>query len=190
MKHISEKIREARYFLNCMRRDSRDVEKRDDFRYHLRAFLSSGRAIIFMMRRHYGRKRGFKQWIRQIEDDKYVRFLTQLRDEDIHELPVTPGYVIESSAPTTTYQALSDGTQAVTYRSGYLHWYWSFDRHPEMPEDADPDEWEDEWEWDHGEPAPSREAVDVCREILGALESWVAKATARFPDPSARVASR
>jgi len=124
-----------------------------------------------MLRREFGRSSEFVEWAREFERDEFVTFLAQLRDQDVHVSPFRPGYVVEATPRCA-------------------NWYWTFDRHPEMPEDADPDEWADDWEWDHGEPAPSREVVHVCGEMVAALESWVAKARVQFPGPSARVANR
>ena len=190
MRDIREKIGEAHYFIARMKDASREIQQLNDFKYNLRAFLSSARGILFMLRKRYGRMAGFRKWIREIEADPHLRFLRELRDTDIHRKPIEPGYTVTAWSPATSVRSLPDGSAVVTYRSGGSEWRWTFDRHPEMPEDADSDEWAEEWEEENGEAAPSLDVVDVCDDMLAAIEWWVAKTSAQFGQPAAPVPSR
>jgi hypothetical protein len=180
MRDIHDKIGEAHYFLARMSDASCVIERLSDFKYNLRAFLSSTRGILFMLRKGYSRMPGFRKWIREVEADPHLRFLRDLRDADIHRSPVTPGYTITAWSPVTSVRSLSDGSAVVTYRSGGSEWRWTFDRYPGMGPNEDEDEYVDEYESEYGEP-PSKEVVSVCRDMLYTVEKAAADARSNWP---------
>ena len=84
--HEQDKIREARYFLDCLREQV--TEHDPNFRYSLSAFLSAGQSGLQYL--HRKAKSGNRvKWYQQIvSGDTVLKFFKEQRNINIHEHPV------------------------------------------------------------------------------------------------------
>jgi len=91
----------------------------EPFRYNLSAFLSAARSAVFMLRKKFGRKPGFKDWIDKAEVDEKMQRLTEMRDTSIHRRPVRP------------YPDFIDVDVSDDIRQVKVMWRWTFDQVPD-----------------------------------------------------------
>jgi len=94
------KIREAEYFLSMMNQ-VHVFEDDNTFSYNLSAFLSAARSITWHMQKQYGDRQNFDEWDRQrrieMSADPELRYLNEVRVEDVHRKPVLTGATRELS---------------------------------------------------------------------------------------------
>jgi len=78
-------------------------EDDDSFSYNLSAFLSAARSITWSMQEQYKHRQNFDEWYRQkqikMSADPELRYLNEVRVEDVHRKPVLTGATRERSIP-------------------------------------------------------------------------------------------
>ncbi|MBU4252018.1 MAG: hypothetical protein KKC39_04275 [Candidatus Omnitrophica bacterium] len=89
MTNSRDKLNEAKYFLEEMRRTSSDPDK---FRYELTALLAASRSITLIMQKEFSGKTGFDDWYihkqSEIKKNPTLKYLHRQRDISHHEHPV------------------------------------------------------------------------------------------------------
>ncbi len=84
--HEQDKIREARYFLDCLREQV--TEHDPNFRYSLSAFLSAGRSVLQYFHRKAKSGNRVKWYEKKVSCNTVLKFFKDQRDINIHEHPV------------------------------------------------------------------------------------------------------
>ena len=81
-----DKLAEARYFLDQMRRYKNDA---DSFRFVLSAFLSAARSVTLFMQKEYGSRPGFDDWYQQkqaeLANDPDMKLFNEKRVITVHK---------------------------------------------------------------------------------------------------------
>ena len=89
MNNTWDKLKEAKHFLEEMKRVSHDSDK---FRYELTAFLAASRSITQIMQKEFSEKPGFTSWYTQkqkdMENNPTLKYLHRQRSITFHERPV------------------------------------------------------------------------------------------------------
>lgn len=107
MTNTRDKLNEAKYFLEEMRRVSSDPDK---FRYELTAFLAASRSITLIMQKEFPGKTGFTDWYaqkqREMENNHTLKYLLRQRNISHHERPVL-SYPITVAGQSTNSAGMS-----------------------------------------------------------------------------------
>jgi len=87
-----QKLGEAEHFLELMKEHLDDDIR---FSYYFSAFLSAARSITFHLQKQYSSYANFSDWYypyqEEMKDDKELKYLHELRVEEVHREPVVTG---------------------------------------------------------------------------------------------------
>jgi len=171
MTNTRDKLNEAKYFLEEMKRVSSDPDK---FRYELTAFLAASRSITQIMQKEFSEKTGFPDWYakkqKEMESNSTLRYLHRQRAITYHERPVLsyPIRVTDQISDSTGMQVVLMGTGSnVSSFSSYIDFptiqpitkiRYYFDDIPEKEKDV----------------------ITICQEALNALETIVIECETKF----------
>ncbi|MCK5493540.1 MAG: hypothetical protein KAJ14_10560 [Candidatus Omnitrophica bacterium] len=91
MTNTRDKLNEAKFFLEEMKRVSLDVDK---FRYMFTAFLAASRSITQIMQKEYSGIDGFKEWYakkqEEMKNNGDLKYLLRQRNISSHIRPILP----------------------------------------------------------------------------------------------------
>lgn len=91
MTNTRDKLNEARFFLEEMRKASSDC---DAFRYRLTAFLAASRSITQVMQKEFSETPGFSDWYSQkqteMRNNPILKYLHAQRELTYHQRPMLP----------------------------------------------------------------------------------------------------
>ena len=108
MTNTRDKLNEAKYFLEEMKRVSSDTDK---FRYELTAFLAASRSITQIMQEEFSEKSGFAVWYTQkqseMKNSGILKYLHRQRTLTYHKRPVLPSYPISATGQSADGAGIS-----------------------------------------------------------------------------------
>lgn len=113
MTNTRDKLNEAKYFLEEMRRASSDPTK---FRYGLTAFLAASRSITLIMQKEFSERTGFADWYArkqvEMENNGTLKYLLRQRNISHHERPILqyPIGITEQSTNSMGTRIILTGT--------------------------------------------------------------------------------
>lgn len=86
--HEREKLKEAKYFSQCM---EASVNNQETFQYQLSAFLSAARCVLQYALEEAKNKTGGANWYQtQVTNKDVLKFFKDKRDLNIHAKPIQP----------------------------------------------------------------------------------------------------
>lgn len=96
--HESDKLAEAEYFYAKLL----DPAESRGFIHHLRALLSSSRSVLQYAYNEAEHRPEALAWYERSVQDPIVRFLREVRNDDVHERPIGTNQIIQISAAVLT----------------------------------------------------------------------------------------
>ncbi len=171
MTNTRDKLNEAKYFLEEMKRVASDTSQ---FRYELTAFLAASRSVTQIMQKEFTEKSGFSDWYarkqKEMENNPILKYLHRQRAITYHERPVLsyPIRVTDQISDNAGMQVTLMGTgSSLSLSSGYIDFpviqpttkiRYYFDDIPEKEKDV----------------------VTICQEALNALKAIVIECENNF----------
>jgi hypothetical protein len=171
MTNTRDKLNEAKYFLEEMKRVSSDP---NNFRYELTAFLAASRSITQIMQKEFSEKPGFNEWYtnkqREMGNEPILKYLHRQRTISYHEHPVLP-YPIGITdqiadgtgmnvvlTGTSSNASLSFGRSALPITLPFINITYYFDDMPSRDKDV----------------------ITICQEAVNTLELIVDECEKKF----------
>jgi len=171
-----EKLLEATYFLECMKKTQSD---RDAFKYNLSAFLSAARSITLIMQKEFDKVSGFKEWYAEKRDqmrkDQIMNLLNDKRTMTIHQQSVRPHAHVNISLMAQSVCIPSISIRVIRADGTFKR------RESEpmpLPKPAKA-EVTTEWRWYFHE-LPEKDVITICEEHKTKLEAFVVECESRF----------
>jgi hypothetical protein len=169
----SEKLGEAKYFLEQMRLNLKD---RKAFKHNLGAFLSSARSVTFVLQNEHAGNPKFEEWYEkkqtEMKNDKLLDFFIKKRNYVVKEGPakVRANILIEVRDTITISDSVTiiikrrDGTEEVVQP-----------KEPERKARKETEEVESEYRW-FFEDYPAKDILTLCEEYIKRLTELVEEA--------------
>jgi len=171
MTNTRDKLNEAKYFLEEMRRVSSDPTK---FRYELMAFLAASRSITQIMQKEFSGKTGFIDWYVQKQgemgDNPILKYLHRQRTISYHEHPVLqyPISITEQSTNSMGTRVVLTGTgSSIDLSSGLVTL-------PMIPPTVPVTYYFDDIS------SEDKDVIAICQEAVNALETIVIECETKF----------
>lgn len=168
MSNTREKLLEANYFLDQMRRCRTE---RESLKYNLSAFLSAARSITLFMQKEFSDIADFKTWFnsRQIsmKNDPVMSFMNEKRVMTIHLEPVKPRALVKQNI-TATVHTVSSISIVVTRNDVTVEKRSTPADSP--TKSSEQSENTQEWFW-YFEEIKNKDVLTVCDEYLSKLEA-------------------
>jgi len=169
--NTSEKLNEAKYFLECMKMKQSD---RDAFKYNLSAFLSAARSLTLVMQKEFKHVSGFEEWYAKkrvnMRSDNSMKLLNDKRVMTIHKQPVRPHAHININISEQV--SISESISVViTHANGTVE---KREKKPILPPTTAKTKVKTEWRWYFNE-LLEKDVITVCEEHVVKLENLVAE---------------
>lgn len=171
MNNTRDKLKEAKHFLEEMKRVSHDSDK---FRYELTAFLAASRSVTQIMQKEFSEKSGFTSWYAQkqkdMESNPTLKYLHRQRSITFHERPVLsyPITITDQVTDRTGMRIILTGTgSSVSLTSAYF------------PPLVVPPTTSVKYFFDDI-PSEGKDVITICQEAVNALEAIVTECEANF----------
>lgn len=168
MTHTRDKLNEAKYFLDELRRVSSDPDK---FRYELTAFLSANRSITLIMQKEFSEKTGFPEWYEKKQCEMMrnptLKYLNTQRVITFHIRPVI-------SRPVTSVAQNPMGMRVVLTGTSTSQSYSTvFVTLPPVQSETKITYYFDDISED-------KDVITLCQEAVAAIEPIVTECEAKF----------